>query len=132
MKNQFFHTVLAIGFAAIIANTAAVAQTNHTASIPFAFEAGGSEYASGTYEIRLQGTGRIVRLTNVTTGATQLVNMPVPLSKAPGASESPKLVFQTTAEGYRLEEVWLLDRPGMRTAKSSKSGESASVKVSIK
>ena len=34
MKNQFFHSAIAIGSAGIIANTEASAQNSHTATIP--------------------------------------------------------------------------------------------------
>ena len=130
MKNQMLTTAIAIGFAALIANTQAVAQTNHTATIPFSFAAGGTEYPNGTYEIRQLGTAPVVRLTNVETRAAHFVSMPIPIDNNRGGS--PKLVFQADADGYRLSEVWLRGSPGMKTKDSSKGNEAASVKVAIR
>ena len=129
MKNQILTSVFAIGFAAVIAITPAVAQTNHTATIPFSFNAGGVECPSGTYEISRLGTSPVVRMTNVATRAGHFVSAPV---TAGGTTSSPKLVFQPTADGYKLAEVWLQGAPGMKTFNSSKSGEAASVKVAIR
>lgn len=129
MKNQILNTAIAIGFAALIANNPAVAQTNHTATIPFAFEAGGTEYPSGTYEIHQMGSHSVVRITNVATGKGTMISTPVPLGWGPVTS--PKLVFQTTANGYRLSEFWLQGGQAMKTP-TPKSSESASVKVAIK
>ena len=129
MKNQFLNFVIATGFAALIANTPAVAQNVHTATIPFSFAAGGAEYPSGTYEISRLGTNPVMKLTNVTTGAAHLVPTPIPVG---GSAASPKLVFQPTPDGYRLSEVWLQGAPGMKTRDSSKSSEAASVKVAIR
>ena len=129
MKNQVLTSIIAIGFSALIANTPAVAQNNHTATIPFSFTAGGTEYPSGTYEISRLGTKSVLKMTNVDTRAGHLVSAPVP---ADGSYASPKLVFQTTADGYRLSEVWLQGVPGMKTLNSSKSSEAASVKVAIR
>ena len=129
MKNQISTNIIAIGFAALIANTPAVAQNIHTATIPFNFTAGGAEYPGGTYEIVRMGTMPVVKMTNVDTRSGHLVSAPVP---AGGSSASPKLVFQATADGYRLSEVWLQGAPGMKTASSSKSSEAASVKVAIR
>ena len=130
MKNQMLTTAIAIGFAALIANTPAVAQTNHTATIPFTFAAGGTEYPSGTYEIHQLGSAPVVRITHVGTRAAHLVPMPIPIDNYRGAS--PKLVFQATADGYKLSEVWLQGAPGMKSREASKSGEAASVKVAIR
>ena len=129
MKNQVLTSIIAIGFSALIANTPAVAQTNCRANIPFSFVAGGTEYPSGTYEISRMSASQVVKMTNVSTGAGHLVSAPVPVG---GSSASPKLVFQTTADGYRLSEVWLQGVPGMKTLNSSKSSEAASVKVAIR
>ena len=130
MKHQILTSAIAIGFAALIATTPAVAQTKHTATIPFAFEAGGTEYPSGTYEIQKMGTHSIVQIRNVDTGKGNMIAAPVPVGT--GTVTSPKLVFQTTANGYRLSEFWLQGGHAMRTFKSSKGDESASVKVAIK
>ena len=130
MKNQILNFVIATGFAALIANTPVVAQTNHTATIPFTFAAGVTEYPSGAYEIHRMGSAPVVRITNVETRAAHLVPMPIPVDKT-GAG-SPKLVFQATPDGYKLSEVWLQGSPGMKAYQSSKSSEAASVKVAIR
>ena len=129
MKNQILNFVIATGFAALIANTPAAAQNLHTATIPFSFAAGGTEYASGTYEISRLGTFPVMKMTNVATGASRLVPTPIPVG---GSASSPKLIFQSTADGYRLSEVWLQDAPGMKTRDSLKSSEAAAVKVAIR
>jgi len=128
MTKRILNSVIAIGFAAAIANTQATAQSNHMATIPFTFQAGGTEYPSGTYEIRKMGPAAI-RIANVETRSAHFVPMPIPVDVPRGTS--PKLVFQVTAEGYQLSEVWLQDAPGMKIAHSSKS-ETANVKVPIR
>ena len=129
MKNQTLNFVIATGFAALIANTPAAAQTTHKATIPFTFAAGGTEYPSGSYEISRVGTFPVVRITSIATGASHLVTTPVPLG---GNTVSPKLVFQSTADGYRLSEVWLQGGSGMKTGNSTKGSEAANVKVAIR
>ena len=130
MNNQVLKGVIAIGFSALIANTAAVAQTNHTATIPFTFAAGGTECPSGTYEIHKMGAANIVQITNVETRAARFVPVPIPVDTYQGAG--PKLVFRVTADGgYKLSEVWLQGASGMKTRDSVKSSEAASVKVAI-
>ena len=76
MKNQVLTNVIAIGFAAVLATTPALAQNNHTATIPFSFNAGGAEYPSGTYEISRLGTTTVLKMTNVDTRAARLVAAP--------------------------------------------------------
>ena len=122
--------VIAIGFAALIANTPAVAQTLHTATIPFAFEAGGHEYPGGTYEIRRVGSNPVLRLTNRETLRSNMVLAPIAAANV--AAVSPKLMFQATENGYRLSEVWLQDTPGMKLMTPKANREAASVKVDIK
>jgi len=129
MKNQVLTNVIAIGFAAVLATTPALAQNNHTATIPFSFNAGGAEYPSGTYEISRLGTTTVLKMTNVDTRAARLVAAPIPIGKD---TTNPKLVFQTTADGYKLSEVWLQGASGMKTSNSSKSAEAASVSVGIR
>ena len=130
MKNTLLTLVIATGLAAVIANTPALAQTNHTATVPFAFAAGGAEYPAGDYAISNlnRGTNWIVKLTNLASLRTRFVSIPIPLGEATG---SPKLVFQANAGGYRLSEVWL-QGIGMKTADSLKNSEAASVKVAIR
>ena len=130
MKNQMLTIAFAIGFAALIANTAAVAQTRHTATIPFTFEAGGTEFPSGTYEIHRMGSLSAVQITNVENGKSKLISTPIQAG-SPSAT-SPKLVFHASSDQYSLTEVWLAGTPGMKTYKSKGGDEAAAVKVAIK
>jgi|SRR5882724_11596569 len=129
MKNQILTSIIAIRFAAIIANTPAVAENNHTATVPFSFQAGGTEYPSGTYQISRLGVHSVVKITNLSNGSAHIVSTPI--SVGPNAG-NPKLVFLNTADGYKLSEVWLQGLPGMKTVESTKGQESARVKVSIR
>ena len=130
MKNQILSTAFALGFAALVGNTPAFAQTNHTATIPFTFEAGGTEFPSGTYEIRRMGSLSIVQITNVENGKSKAISTPIPAGSQ--SATSPKLVFRTSGDQYSLAEVWLAGTPGMKTYKSKGGDEEASVKVAIR
>ena len=130
MKNRFLNFVIATAFAAVIANPPAVAQDRHTATIPFSFTAGGTEYAGGTYEITPMGQNSVLKLTSVETLKSHVVTAPIPIDNKPGTS--PKLVFQVTGDGYRLSEVWLQGGHGMKTFNSRKSNDAASVSVPIR
>lgn len=127
MKNQILNFIIATGLAAVIANTPALAENNHKAAIPFSFNAGGVEYAAGVYEVSQMGYAGIVKLTSLETLKSHIVPTPIPIDSK--AAASPKLVFQVTADGYKLSEVWLQGAPGMKTFNSSKSSEAASVRV---
>ena len=131
MKNQLLSNIIMIGVSALLGNTPVIAQNIHTATIPFSFEAGGTEYPSGTYEIQKMGSHPIIRLANVETRRSNMIAAPVPAGSS--KTTDPKLVFRTTGDQYRLTEIWLQDQPGMMTYKSSKADrEQASVKVAIK
>jgi len=124
-------TIIATGFAALIATSAALAQASHTVTIPFTFEAGGTEHPGGAYEVRRMGTHTIVQLTNVATGKSVMV--PTPITIGTSKDSSPKLVFRASGDQHSLAEVWLQDSPGMKTDRRSKAvAEEASVKVAIK
>ena len=131
MKNRILSNILAIGFSALIGSTAAIAQTKHTATIPFNFEAGGTEYAGGTYEIHQLGSLPVVRIANLETRKSSVISAPVPAGSDKGTS--PKLVFHLVDGEYSVAEIWLQGAPGMKTYNASKAGrELASVTVAIK
>ena len=134
MNNKSFTSIIAIGFAAVVAtittSNPAAAQTPHTANVPFAFAADGVQYPAGAYEISHLGTYPVVVLKNLGTRAGHLVSMPIPVGQS--GSSSPKLVFVATEDGYQLSEVWLDGSVGMRSRQAMKSGETASVKVAIR
>ena len=128
MKNAVFTSILAAGFAALLFNTPAAAQTKQQATIPFTFEAGGVEYPEGHYSVEHLGNTRVIRIMNLTNGRAALVNAPV-LSGLRN-SGGPKLVFNQTGDRMQLSEVWFSDLPGMLTIRSKEV--SAKVAVALK
>jgi hypothetical protein len=128
MKNQVLMSLIAAGFAAVLGTTPAAAQTRQTATIPFAFEAGGAEYSQGDYVIERISEIKAVKITNLTTHKSGLVMAPILSGTKDGAS---KLVFRQVGDRLTLGEVWFLGLPGMETM-SRRKDVSAKVVVGLK
>ena len=126
MKNQLLTSLIAFGFAALLGSIPAAAQTIQSASIPFAFQVGGTEYPDGNYAVEQLTALRVVKLTNIATGRTIIVNTPVLIGDS--RHITAKLVFSQNGEGMRLSEVWFPGYPGML---ASRSGKESSAKVAV-
>ena len=129
MKNQILSSIIAIGFAAVIGNTPAAAQTKQTATIPFSFEAGGVAYPEGTYAVTRSAVHKVVTLTNLSTGRSAFVGTPI-TSGVENRSTS-KLVFNPSGDRLKLSEVWFYGSPGMLTSPVTRE-VSANVVVGLK
>ena len=129
MKNRILSNLIAIGFAALIGNAPASAQTRQTATIPFSFEAGGVEYPEGAYAVTRSTLNGIIVLANLSNGRAAFVRTPVLSGKADHGMS--KLVFNSSGDRMKLNEVWFSGYPGMLTAQANKE-VSAKVVVGMK
>ncbi len=109
MKQKNLKRTLTTAAMLTVLATAAYAQNNLTAKIPFAFRVAGSDLPAGRYEVApaSQGlhTSGTMQLRNMETGKSIFIS-----SKAPTTQKSddrPRLIFQCAAEeGCTLATLW--------------------------
>ena len=119
MKRLMISAGLMIAVCLLVGSSVSYAQT--TFKMPFKFEAAGSKFPAGEYQISQKEEGKITIL-RLATG--QEVSVPIlkKLSPSDTPVEAPQLIFDMVANfapsyteyvtDYLLAEVWLTDKEG--------------------
>jgi hypothetical protein len=85
-------------------------------NVPFAFEAGGQQFAPGSYNIRME-TPDLVLIKGASRSAFVMVQ------KGGGwqPAKKSKIVFQRSGDQYLLTEIWIAEKDGHQDIIESKA-----------
>ncbi len=103
--------VLVMSAAAMLGTTGLYAQSGVVANVPFNFTAENVKMSAGEYTLTaINRTSGVIRMLNVATGHSILVNAPASLATYKGnGEETGKLIFHRYGDRYFFSEVWTPD-----------------------
>ena len=119
MKQRLSFVVLALAITALGGGAVAYAQAPVNVTIDFAFIAGGKSMPAGTYAIQQRPAGGLVLHPQKGGPDSPMLSAITRLARLANDG-SPRLVFDKTAEGPLLSEIWLPREDGYCLLATSK------------